>query len=141
MPMIDGGPAFPRAGSRVEYANGEADVAYAEVGMSLRDYFAAQAARLAADAVCDLLEDGASIERVGAECDRHAKAAYMVADAMLKAREGRASTPDMLTALKAHDAYMLDAGYNGPESDGLHPTAAENWRMVRAAIAAAEAQS
>jgi hypothetical protein len=47
------------------------------------------------------------------------------------------AAPDMLKALKQHDAYMLDAGYSGPESDALHPKAAENWRRVRAAIAKA----
>jgi hypothetical protein len=47
------------------------------------------------------------------------------------------AAPDLLKALKQHDAYMLDAGYSGPESDALHPKAAENWRRVRAAIAKA----
>lgn len=57
-------------------------------------------------------------------------------EAWANARLFRAA-PDMLKALKQHDAYMLDAGYSGPESDALHPKAAENWRRVRAAIAKA----
>jgi hypothetical protein len=37
-------------------------------------------------------------------------------------------------ALEAHDRYMLDAGYQSPDSDALHPKAAENWRNVRVAL-------
>jgi len=37
-------------------------------------------------------------------------------------------------ALEAHDRYMIDAGYEGPDSSSLHPKAAENWRRVRAVL-------
>ena len=53
-------------------------------GMSLRDYFAGQALHAAADAVCDDLSDP---ERDGpAHAARHARAAYLLADAMLTER-------------------------------------------------------
>lgn len=48
---------------------------------------------------------------------------------------------EMLAALKAHDAYMFDAGYSGSDSDALHPKAAQNWRAIRAAIAKAEGRT
>ena len=35
----------------------------------------------------------------------------------------------------AHDAYMLDAGYSGPDDKALHPKAADNWRQCRSALA------
>jgi hypothetical protein len=74
--------------------------------------------------------------------DRHIADCFPVQDRIPYAeREANArlfrAAPDMLKALKQHDAYMLDAGYSGPESDALHPKAAENWRRVRAAIAKA----
>ena len=40
-----------------------------------------------------------------------------------------------LEALRAHDAYMSEQ-FSGPDEKGVHPKAAENWRRVRAAIAA-----
>ncbi len=55
-------------------------------GMTLRDCFAASCCKGAADAVCDnLSEDGEDKAREHAA--RHAKAAYLIADAMLKARK------------------------------------------------------
>lgn len=48
-----------------------------------------------------------------------------------------AASPDLLAFAKAHDAHMA-AHYSGPDSDALHPDAANNWRMCRAAIARAE---
>lgn len=45
---------------------------------------------------------------------------------------------EMYAALKAHDAYMLAAGYEGPESSSLHPEAAENWFRIRRIIARVE---
>lgn len=55
-------------------------------GMSLRDYFAGESCKGGADAICDnLSEDGEDKAREHAA--RHAKAAYMVADAMLAERE------------------------------------------------------
>jgi hypothetical protein len=55
-------------------------------GMTLRDYFASMACRSGADAVCSQLEDGKEQEAL-VEAERHARAAFIVADAMLKARE------------------------------------------------------
>ena len=67
-----GGPAFPRAG------NEWADMAWVEApakdGMTLRDYFAAKAMQ-------GLLANN------NIDAQQIAKAAYIVADAMLKARE------------------------------------------------------
>lgn len=52
-----------------------------------------------------------------------------------------ATAPEMLEALKAHDAYMLDAGFSGPDDPALHPKAAANWHHCRAAIAKAEGRT
>lgn len=49
-----------------------------------------------------------------------------------------AAAPDLLAACAAHDRYLLSWGYSGPDDVALHPSAAENWRRVRAAIAKAE---
>ncbi len=68
-------PAFPRP-----YSENDVDghCYKAHVGMTLRDYFAAKAMQA-------LLSD--SDWRVDMDIDDTAKAAYMTADAMLKARE------------------------------------------------------
>ena len=50
-----------------------------------------------------------------------------------------AAAPDMLAALQAHDAYMSEHFNEGTDSTALHPTAAANWKRVRAAIAKATA--
>lgn len=85
----DGGPAFAAAGPL--------DGDYVP-GMSLRDYFAGQALKGAADAVCEDLDAAEGESPLGiAQCyddarahaERHARAAYLVADAMLKARRRR----------------------------------------------------
>lgn len=60
----DGGPAFPRP---MDYGSESGSK-----GMSLRDYFAGQALAILADSVYS--------DRCAAEC-------YVLADAMLKARE------------------------------------------------------
>ncbi len=72
----DGGPAFPRD----EHVHGHN-------GMTLRDYFAAKAlVGLIAEPVEGCGE--AMVHNVGdAACALFAKAAYAMADAMLKARE------------------------------------------------------
>lgn len=49
----------------------------------------------------------------------------------------RSAAADLLEALRAHDRYMIHAGYSGPDSSALHPNAAENWRRSRAAVAKA----
>lgn len=81
----DGGPAFPRAGF-------EADVypsahTTPQEGMSLRDYFAAQAIAGAADATCDELAVAEDADAAQEHAQQHAKAAYLLADAMLEARK------------------------------------------------------
>lgn len=48
-----------------------------------------------------------------------------------------AAAPELLEALIAHDTYMLEQGYCGPEDSALHRRAAENWSRIRAAIAKA----
>lgn len=65
-------------------------------GMSLRDYFASEASRGAADVLCDMLEPSSAeeafdpvqqLELVKRHAAQHAMVAYIYADAMLKARE------------------------------------------------------
>lgn len=73
-PIKTGGPAFPRpAGdySGTKHGNG------AQSGMTLRDYFAAKAmhASMTADPANEV------------DAESHARWAYEMADAMLKARE------------------------------------------------------
>lgn len=80
MPKPDGGPAFPRPQLSTTLYDS------AQEGMSLRDYFAAKSARGAADHVCDVLDESNDADALE-EANRHSRAAYMVADAMLKARE------------------------------------------------------
>ena len=71
----DGGSAFPRAGNEWEEMSWVP--AAAEKGMTLRDYFAAQAMQglLTAEIVGDYSNDHV------------ANIAYLIADAMLKKRE------------------------------------------------------
>jgi hypothetical protein len=47
------------------------------------------------------------------------------------------AAPDLLAACRLHDTYMA-ARYSGPHSEALHAVAAENWRVIRAAIAKAD---
>lgn len=77
----DGGAAFP---------NGDlgGDV---QPGMSLRDYFAGQSLAGGADSFCDAMgphETATTEEDIAQHAERHAKAAYLLADAMLKQRKG-----------------------------------------------------
>jgi hypothetical protein len=72
---MNGGPAFPRAGK--EWGNQAWTEAMAEDGMTLRDYFAAKAMQ-------GLVENA---NWRGMPEDALAKAAYSMADAMLKARK------------------------------------------------------
>lgn len=70
----DGGAAFPRPG----FADNETE---SQEGMTLRDYFAGQA-------LAGMMEQG-FIPSMAADARRkwdYAKAAYLVADAMIKAR-------------------------------------------------------
>ena len=52
-----------------------------------------------------------------------------------------AAARDLYAALKAHDEYMADAGYSGPDDKALHPKAAENWRRIRAVMAKARGEA
>ena len=73
-PINDGGPALPTADAY--HPSGQ--IAYGRKGMSLRDWFAGQA-----------LEGLLSEPKEGATTpDRYSQAAYIFADAMLKARGG-----------------------------------------------------
>ena len=70
----DGGPAFPVS----------KDVVYPQLnGMSLRDWFAGQALPVAWDALDKGYFEADDYTKAVAEC------AYQMADAMLKAREGK----------------------------------------------------
>ncbi|WAC75317.1 hypothetical protein OU995_11725 [Roseateles sp. SL47] len=68
-PINDGGSAFP-----VLENNGDRQLVLSSAGMSLRDYFAAQA-------LTGLMAHPGSVDPL-----REARLAYMLADAMLKAR-------------------------------------------------------
>lgn len=83
---------------------------------------------------CDDVQapDGLDVATTGPFLNRMTPSAERRANARLIA-----AAPEMLGVLMAHDAYMLDAGYEGPEDTALHPKAAENWRNVRAIIAKA----
>lgn len=74
----NGGSAFPVAASFSPHSNREGD---AQIGMSLRDYFAG---RVIGPIVLDR-PPSISIDEIAAETA--AKLAYMIADAMLKARK------------------------------------------------------
>ena len=74
----NGGPAFPIRGDRTDWN--------ASGGMSLRDWFAGQASHGAADSICDVL-DGNDEPTAIIHARRHARAAHIVADAMLAERE------------------------------------------------------
>jgi hypothetical protein len=77
-------PAFPRP---LSVDDVDPDITYpAHVGMSLRDYFAAQA--LTGAQIWDAVINGKNAEFANENgVDQLAKVAYAVADAMLKARE------------------------------------------------------
>ena len=85
----DGGAAFPSFERVQEWddSSGRYRDYYLSVeGMKLRDWFAGQALHEAAGAVCDdLSENGDDGAREHAA--RHAKAAYLLADAMVAERK------------------------------------------------------
>lgn len=68
-----GGPAFPETGERGKAVGGE--------GMTMRDYFAAKAMQGIISSGCTVDIDGDYIFQ------KRAKTAYLIADAMIKARE------------------------------------------------------
>ena len=81
----DGGPAFP-GGHVIEKNSDHYGEPYWD-GMSLRDYFAGQALHAASDSVCDDLSDPGRADHAPEHAARHARAAYLLADAMLAERE------------------------------------------------------
>jgi|SRR5688500_14310490 len=95
MMFKDGGPAFPTRGKYLEEHPEEGWMPLGLPGMTLRDYFAAQASSGAADVLCDQITPCEPMETYDpvqhlAEAKRHAiqhaMMAYVYADAMLKAR-------------------------------------------------------
>jgi hypothetical protein len=76
--MKDGGPAFPR--TCTEDRDGYGDAGWE--GMSLRDYFAAKAMLAVAN---EQMNAGKDEDRLAAQIT--AELAYLIADAMLKARK------------------------------------------------------
>jgi hypothetical protein len=75
-PINDGGPAFPRPESR---GTSGAITLHGQNGMTLRDYFAGQA----------LAGMFADRERLSTNAQHFSHDAYLFADAMLAAREGK----------------------------------------------------
>lgn len=71
----DGGPAFARPATRIEFSSGDVEYHDAAEGMSLRDYFAGQAL-----ASGEIKSDGP---------DSLADLCYVIADAMIAAREAK----------------------------------------------------
>jgi hypothetical protein len=88
MPELkDGGPAFPSETREVVYAwrGGQALKAQQQIGgMSLRDYIATHAMYPAFSEIVRQMGEG---ERSGFGWDTVADQAYLIADAMLQARE------------------------------------------------------
>lgn len=75
---MNGGPAFPRV--PVQWGNG--DTVWGQAGMTLRDYFAAQALPMLIAAYLDEAKQGRTP-------DNPTVVAYVMADAMLKARKAQ----------------------------------------------------
>jgi hypothetical protein len=87
MSANDGGPAFPRAGFFGVYGDGSTESEPSTDGMTLRDYFAAQVISQCHITVTrEEREPDAEVIRIFAE--RYARTAYVIADAMLRARAG-----------------------------------------------------
>lgn len=81
----DGGAAFPRPYSQDEYAAQKGDRAFAQEGMTLRDYFAGQALAGITTHIQPSIGPRMDTEKL---CEACADYSYMIADAMLAAREG-----------------------------------------------------
>ena len=84
-PINDGGSAFPVHANHAMF-NGHV-VAVHEQGMSLRDWFAGQA--LASMDTARLIAEAHEMEDVESFPSKSAQLAYVMADAMLKAREAK----------------------------------------------------
>lgn len=97
MPKKDGGPAFPRVPTRIEYRAGEALIDEGQEGMKLRDYFAAHAMKAMIEKFPivkyrDPKETAPSVPLVTKEQGEEirsaiAKVAYEYADAMIEERD------------------------------------------------------
>lgn len=91
--LKSGGPAFPLAPYTAKRSdNAERwEELVEQPGMSLRDYFAGQALKGAADSICDEMspEHPSGMPDVLDHAARHAMAAYILADAMIRAREAK----------------------------------------------------
>lgn len=86
----DGGPAFPHE----SYCR-DADMNTVKPGMTLRDYFAAKAMRLAWSRLQHNYQTSVDVPKhwlwTDDDFDAVAEHSYAIADAMLKAREGGAA--------------------------------------------------
>jgi hypothetical protein len=88
-----GGPAFPNFDTTEEWRNERYEkITYPQGGMTLRDYFAAQALNQSSmlgfrlDALTGVIPPDGEDERAA---EAAARAAYMIADAMLLIRQGK----------------------------------------------------
>ncbi|EOT0230499.1 hypothetical protein ACNKJC_000710 [Enterobacter hormaechei] len=80
--LDNGGQAFPR--QQWEYDGHNNVLQYQENGMTLRDYFAAKAMQAF---ITGAMSDGTKLRTGDGDDEVVAKAAYIIADAMLKERE------------------------------------------------------
>jgi hypothetical protein len=80
--LDNGGQAFPR--QQWEYDGHNNVLQYQENGMTLRDYFAAKAMQAF---ITGAMSDGTKLRTGDGDDKVVAKAAYIIADAMLKGRE------------------------------------------------------
>ena len=79
----DGGPAFPAVSKSLQTGDGVVWHQVVSEGMTVRDYFAIRALPVAWDALDKGYFEAENYTEATAEC------AYQMADAMLKAREGK----------------------------------------------------
>lgn len=94
MEINDGGPAFPlQEQMQPACEGGNAWLSPGQCGMSLRDYFAAQViSQCQITVIREEPAPDAEVVRIYAE--RFARTAYVISDAMLKARESTPMTPN-----------------------------------------------
>ncbi len=85
----DGGPAFPRTGHEIDRFNSSVFDTLPQVGMTIRDFFAAAALTglLSAETEDWNYDNGDGTN----DCERAADAAYHFADAMIAHRKGGAA--------------------------------------------------
>lgn len=80
----NGGPAFPCMPPQDTGTGSAAGYPHPDGGMTLRDYFAAKAIT---GLLAGSMADGSEITKEGIECA--SVASYLIADAMLKARDAQ----------------------------------------------------